>query len=304
VIVRGLVVGAVLMNLILLTTAHADPILPTPAPVTVCGGHAAACPEAGADDTFTPVSNGGTSGQGGSNAPSKSGAAISLPDTYVVYDYAPTCTSNTRTDTSAICVAAATSCKPQGQGLISYWRWEATVSRSTGKVIDPPGWVQSRGSYCLGPAAAGAPPVAAVGGILAAEFKNLLVMKGTVTIEPKGTTLVNYETGFSTEAHSYVLAPVSILGHRVVVTAIPQGYDWFFGDGETLTNAGPGQRGTQDISHTYRRTGAVAPYVVITWRGTFTVDGGPPQDVFGTAQTTSPTTPLRVKQARAELVSH
>jgi hypothetical protein len=30
------------------------------------------------------------------------------------------------------------------------------------------------------------------------------------------------------------------------------------------------------VGHTYRDTGAVAPYVVVTWAGTFTVDGGSP----------------------------
>jgi hypothetical protein len=55
--------------------------------------------------------------------------------------------------------------------------------------------------------------------------------------------------------------------------------------------------------HTYQRSGDVGPYVVITWSGTFSVDGGPQREVFGTARTTGDPTPLRVKQARAELVT-
>jgi hypothetical protein len=88
-----------------------------------------------------------------------------------------------------------------------------------------------------------------------------------------------------------------------VVTAYPKQYDWYFGDGTSALDAGPGQSESSDVKHRYTQTGEVAPYVVITWTGTFTVDGGQQRDVFGTAQTTGPGTPLQVKQARAELVT-
>jgi hypothetical protein len=202
-----------------------------------------------------------------------------------------------------MCGAALTNCADEGQGFIAYWRWEATVSRATGDILDPPGWVASPGEYCLGPTDAALPPIAAIGGILATDFQRLLVNKGIVRVEPSGSTLVNYDTGFSTDAGRYELAPTRILGHRVEITANPERYDWYFGDGTSLADAGPGHEGTLDVSHRYTRTGQVGAYVVITWSGRFTVDGGAPQAVFGTAQTTSPATPVQVKQARAELVS-
>jgi hypothetical protein len=96
---------------------------------------------------------------------------------------------------------------------------------------------------------------------------------------------------------------VTILGHRVVVTARPTGWEWFFGDGRSVRTSSPGARGTVQVGHTYRDTGGVAPYVVVTWVGTFTVDGGSPRAVVGTARTTGPRTALQVRQARAELVS-
>jgi hypothetical protein len=184
--------------------------------------------------------------------------------------------------------------------LVQYWRWEVTVVRATGAEL---GAVQSPGSYCLGPQVAGLPPIAAVGGVLASDLQRLIVVKGRAMVKPKGTTLVNYDTTFYTDAKSYVLAPVQLLGHRVVVTAYPKQYDWYFGDGTSAVDAGPGQSDASDVSHRYRRTGSVAPYVVITWTGTFTVDGGSQRDVFGVARTTGPGTPLQVKQARAELVT-
>jgi hypothetical protein len=175
-----------------------------------------------------------------------------------------------------------------------------TVVRATGVEVSA---VQSAGTFCLGPQVVGVPPVAAIGGVLAAELQRLIVVKGRVIVRPKGTTLVNYDTRFFTDARSYVLAPVQLLGHRVLVTAYPKRYDWYFGDGTVAVDAGPGQSDASDVSHRYTRTGSVAPCVVITWTGTFTVDGGPSRAVFGTARTTGPGTPLQVKQARAELVS-
>ncbi|MCW2501396.1 MAG: hypothetical protein JWN87_3072 [Frankiales bacterium] len=76
------------------------------------------------------------------------------------------------------------------------------------------------------------------------------------------------------------------------MTARPTGWEWFFGDGMSVRTSSPGARGTVQVGHTYRDTGPVAPYVVVTWADTFTVDGGRPR------------TALQVRQARADLVSH
>lgn len=274
----------------------------SPPASTYCPDHPNAPQCAGVSTSDGGFDVTGSTGAGGGTGAGSTGAKpAELPDTYTIYDYAPTCTGNERTDASVLCGAAVNSCLPTGQGIIQYWRWKATVDRRTGQVLDPPGWVPA-GEVCLGPGDAGVPPLAAIAGILATDFKKLLVVKAIANVEPRGTTLVNYETGFYTETGKYVLDPVTILGHKVVVTATPKQYDWHFGDGHEAIDAGPGRQGTLNVSHTYAETGSVAPYVVITWSGTFTVDGGTPRDVFGTAQTTGPGTPLQVKQARAELV--
>ena len=85
--------------------------------------------------------------------------------------------------------------------------------------------------------------------------------------------------------------------------ASPVSYDWLFGDGARASNAGPGARGTTQVSHRDVGTGPVGPYVVITWAGSYTVDGGATKQVIGTARTTGPPTALQVAQARSELVS-
>ena len=227
------------------------------------------------------------------------GDPVSLPTVSVVHQYAPTCTGNSRFDVQVLCSVAISTCQPAGTGLVQYWKWTVTTDLRTGVVTV----VQEPGAVCLGPDDPVVSPVAAIGGVLARDLQKLIVLKGTARVKPSGTTLVNYDTGFYTEAGRYVLDPVQILGRTVVVTAIPQSYDWYFGDGTSALDAGPGQPDQSDVRHTYRRSGSVAPYVVITWTGTFTVDGGAQQAVVGTAQTTGPGTPLQVKQARAELVT-
>jgi hypothetical protein len=199
-----------------------------------------------------------------------------------------------------VCGAAYSCPKP---GDIQYWVWEATVDRATGRVIDPPGWVLQGRPVCLGPEDAGVPATAAIGGILSRDLQDLVVLKGVAHVDPNGRTLVNYETGFWTEAKRYVLPAITLLGHRVVVTATPESYDWYFGDGAKALDAGPGRQGALDVSHTYDGAADVRPNVVITWSGTYTVDGAGPYPVIGTAVTTGPGTPLEVREAKAQLVS-
>lgn len=218
----------------------------------------------------------------------------SAPHDYVTYAFAPTCTGNTAYAAANICGAAVNTCPPAGQGIIRYWRWQIThhVADGTQTVI------QDVQTLCLAPTTPGLPPVAAVIGLVERDFKTLVVAKGVIVIKPNGTTLVNYPTKFSTDASTYTLAPVDILGHTVVITATPQQYDWDFGDGEHTMNGGQ-----QDVTHIYANTGTVTAHVTITWTGTFTIDGGATRDVLGTATTTGPGTPLQVKQARAELIT-
>ena len=41
---------------------------------------------------------------------------------------------------------------------------------------------------------------------------------------------------------------------------------------------------------------------MIEWSGTFTINGGPPQPITGTATTTGEPAPVQVREARSELV--
>jgi hypothetical protein len=269
-------------------------------PVIVCVGHVQGCLHNGTDSTFTVVGSAGSGPRDG-NAPSAGGQAVVLPATYEVVQYTPTCSGNTRSSGEVLCGAAVFSCQPPGGGLVRYWEWVVTVDRATGAER---GVVQRPGTFCVRPAQVGLPLVAAIGGVVAAEFQRLRVTVGVVRSEPGPRTLVNLETGFWTDARGpYGLSAVRVLGHRVVVTATPVSYEWLFGDGSSLRTEGPGASGTLQVSHTYRETGVLGARVVVTWSGSYTVDGGAPRAVVGTARTTGPVTRLQVVQARAELVS-
>lgn len=252
----------------------------------------------GSNDNFIVSGSDGSTG-GGASAGVAAGASQSA--TYTIADYAPACTGNDRINADLICASALQECVAEGQGFISYWRWEATVVRATREIVDPPGWVKQPGTACLGPQAQGVPLLAAIAGVVAGDFQELVVLRGAAISDPRGRTLVNYDTRFHTDARRYVLDPVTVLGHRVVVTATPTRYDWYFGDGTTLQDGGSGTE--RPVVHVYTATGRVSPYVVVTWTGTFSVDGGPQQPVVGTAVTTGPGTPLVVREARSQLVS-
>ena len=257
------------------------------------------CGSANGDDGITIIvvslPAGGTVGGGGAR-----GGPSSVLD-YLRREYTPVCTGNTRLDGGTLCAAAVTTC-PQ-PGFVRFWIYEAKFSRTTNQIIGDWYQVTNPMTICLGPGAPGVPKPVAIAAQLERDFKRLVVLQGLARVQPAGTTLVNFDTAFYTEARAYDLPPITILGSRVQVRATPISYDWFFGDGAQAGNAGPGARGTTQVSHRYAGTGPVGPNVVITWAGTYTVDGGAVQQVVGTAQTTGPPTALQVAQARSELVS-
>ena len=290
--------------LLLHQPAWAEPKSPPPPPPPPCSGSLGGCfGAAGSGNNFGVGATGGTDSDTGHPArPSTGGAPVVLSENVTRHQYILACQGNTVANGGDLnCNAARAICSGDGPGYLAYWLYEATFVRATGDIVAP-GW-QRLDTRCLPPGSPALDPRAAIPGLVERDFQSLVVVKGVAVSQPHGTTLVNYETGYYTEAGRYTLAPVGILGHTVVITATPARYDWTFGDGTQALNAGPGTKDTTDVSHTYKHTGSVAPYVVITWTGTFTVDGGRPQPVIGTATTTGPGTALQIKQARSELVA-
>ncbi|MBE7195274.1 MAG: hypothetical protein INR66_22700 [Gordonia polyisoprenivorans] len=142
-----------------------------------------------------------------------------------------------------------------------------------------------------------------------------LIPKAAVGLAPHGTTLVNIETVMWADAPRHqALAPVTILGKRVVVSLVLEKVDWRFGDGKS-ENGGPAgkpyddkhdpcksRQCTQYFGHVYERTGKVTVAATATWHASFTVDGGATVDIPGTIDGPQATADIAVKQARGVLV--
>jgi hypothetical protein len=110
------------------------------------------------------------------------------------------------------------------------------------------------------------------------------------------------------------LAPVRLLGRRVVVSLTLDHVDWGFGDGGSVHAGSAGRaydakadpcRAVQCphyFGHTYRVTGPVTVSATAFWRAGFTVDGGAVIAIPGTVAGPIARAALRVREARAVLV--
>ncbi len=219
----------------------------------------------------------------------------------------PTCTGNDLEGPQNQCPATAVLCEGTApQGATAFWVWTRLYDPRLPEVAQP-AFVRQTGFVCLTPAQAAAaalPTVAQVAALVQRDFQRFVVIKGQTVIDPPARTLVNVDTIFSTPTNaSVMLDPLTLLGRRVLITIKPETYTWHFGDGTSRTTTTPGRPRVKDVTHVYRRAAAVSPYVVISWSGTFTVDGSEPLTVQGRATTTGPGTPLRVLTAQSELVA-
>lgn len=119
---------------------------------------------------------------------------------------------------------------------------------------------------------------------------------------PNGRTLVNFDTNFFTEQGAFTRV-VTLLGQRVELRIRPAGFTWRFGDGASRESTSPGARYPDlEITHSYERTGRVAPSVDVTYAARFRVAGGPWRDVVGTVTIPGDPQALRVVEARPVLV--
>lgn len=164
-----------------------------------------------------------------------------------------------------------------------------------------PGQWTPAGQACLTPAAAGFQ--AAVPVVTADDFRRLPLPAGRVHVQPgSGRTLLNVPTNVYVEAEVAVI-PTTVLGTPVRVRATPAEFEWEFGDGHRLSTGDPGAP-YPDLrtTHTYTAPGSVRLTLTTTYRGEYSVAGGPWLPIDGTASVASPAEPLVVVAARAQLV--
>ena len=136
-------------------------------------------------------------------------------------------------------------------------------------------------------------------------FETLQWPASELTVQPPGgKTLVNLESNFFTTNTKPTNIPVKLVQANVVVTARPIAYRWHFGDGTTTTTTSPGAPYPDlDVSHVYERTGKVVVSVDTQYgEASFTVNGGPPEQIPSTIWVNGAEQGLQVVEALPQLV--
>lgn len=222
----------------------------------------------------------------------------------------PSCSGNTLNGAANVCAAAVNTCPTPTQ--VRVWIWHQLVDVTFGP---PPGyaatetphpWKQEPGSFCLGPKDPGVPTIAKVLAGVQDLFasQRLPLPKWAVRSDPGPRTLVHLPTSFSAGSAAALQIDTIILGTAVHITAVPQQWTWYFGDGRTLVTSTPGRPKSDDVTHDYGDLGAEATHVVVRWGGTFRIGGAPAQYAIRTPATvTGPMTVITVLQSRAQLVA-
>lgn len=168
------------------------------------------------------------------------------------------------------------------------------------------------GGFCASP---GAQPID-LGDIAAQAATVTQTLKPpppTVRVQPAGTTLVANPTVFSGGTPPDLRPPALVnplSGRSLQLTVRPSTWTWDFGDGSApVTTSGPPSPHTSgaDVSglftHTYLRAADVVVTVTVTWTATYTITGVAATQTVAGRVTSQRSLPLRVRQARSQLVS-
>lgn len=210
----------------------------------------------------------------------------------------PTCLGNRSSSDDALCAMAATACPEPGD--IRMWVYRRTFEAGTPEsarpgfalVTDPP-------FRCVGPDEEQVDPLVVIAASIEREFQRAVVLRAVAETNPAPRTLVNVPTRLETPTVERYDIPLTLLGQSVVITAQAERWTWHTGEGIASTQQ-PGTRGR--VEWTYRTPGVQAPYVVITWSGTYSVNGRPMGAIPGTVTTQGLPGEVDVREARTELV--
>ncbi|WP_253257201.1 PKD domain-containing protein [Arthrobacter sp. Hiyo1] len=222
---------------------------------------------------------------------SGSGAWVDLPaagpEDPKQYKFELLCLDPGQNNFDKACLAAAADCKEGENGRPV--RWFESL-----KILDPPAWAAIRPDRCL----YSEKPTDVLEKIAAqiqSKFEQLPITPAVSGIQPFPHTLRGAETNFYAEASEQAFT-VDMLGQKVVIKAEPVEYRWDYGDGATLgpgpTMGGPlpeerwGEK--TRTSHAYAGTDDYWVVLTTTFRGTYSVNGGPDMPIPGTGQFASP----------------
>lgn len=122
-------------------------------------------------------------------------------------------------------------------------------------------------------------------------------------------TLKNYHTNFWADPNPQQFT-TTIAGRQVQVRATPVLYTFDYGDGTSKTTTNPGYRLGEDVwdektptSHQYQEAKDFTFQLTTTYRGEYSVEGGPWQVIDGTVKQTGEGQLVRVWQTKVGLVA-
>lgn len=128
------------------------------------------------------------------------------------------------------------------------------------------------------------------------DFRRLDIAPSTIESDSGGFGLIRANTNFYATEEPQTLN-TTMLGQAVAIQAVPVRWTWDYGDGsEPLSNpfpGGPQREFNQETttSHAYQDTGEFSVGLSTSYRGQFSVNGGPWIAIPGTAEVPSaPTT--------------
>ena len=136
------------------------------------------------------------------------------------------------------------------------------------------------------------------------DFRRIPWPPGVVHIQPtNGRTLVNVPTNVYLDAITRT-QQLNLLGQNVTVRATPTTYTWNFGDGAKLRTSDPGHA-YPDLrtTHTYTAPATTIITLTTTYRGDYSINGGPWIPIDGTVDIPTAPVPLTVIATHNELVA-
>lgn len=149
------------------------------------------------------------------------------------------------------------------------------------------------------PVAVAAPPVAEgeeapppMPVVTQRDFQSLLVVGSTIRTDSNGFGLRGAHTNFYAESAPQTLT-AEMLGQQVSIQAVPAAWTWNYGDGSparTVNRPGEPQGEFNEetaTSHIYTETGIYPVNLTTTYRGQYSVNGGPWLPIMGAAQVPS-----------------
>ncbi|MEJ1194769.1 hypothetical protein [Pseudarthrobacter sp. CCNWLW207] len=189
-------------------------------------------------------------------------------------------------DFNSVCLRDQVECKsgPEGKAGIP------VVWLKAPRGLANPVWTHHSGPTCLYDAKPEdlLPRIAAD---IQRQFENLPVKAGSVVAQPSPHTLRGAETNFYADAIEQQF-DVTMFGQQVHVVATPVQYTWNYGDGTVLgpqpSMGGPlpqerwGEK--TRTSHAYTATGDFQVVLTTSFRGTYSVNNGPPLPIPGQGQ--------------------